>query len=82
MKSQLMNILLNTSSDNSDTSEEEIHDSDIDSETDNENGCACLDKEQCSHKEKNFEDDLYLIQSQFQDNININVISSDIAHIL
>ncbi|KAL4579416.1 hypothetical protein LXL04_015562 [Taraxacum kok-saghyz] len=37
MKSQIMNILLNTSSDNLDTSEEEIHDSDIESETDNEN---------------------------------------------
>ena len=84
MKSQLMSILLNTSSDDSDnsSSEEEINNSDEGSETGNEENCACIDKEQCSCQENNFEDELYLIQSQFQENMSINVLSSDVAHIL
>lgn len=83
MKSQLMNIFLNTSSDDSDDnsyiSEEEVNDSDVESVANNDNSCVCINKEQCSCKENNFEDELYLIQSQFQDNMNINVISSDIT---
>lgn len=57
MKSKLMNILLNIFSDFSDDSydtlEDEINDSDLESITNNDNSCACINKEQCSCQEKN-----------------------------
>ena len=83
IKNQLLNII-NDSSEEEYSSEDESdiniigYDSDSFSESEDIE-CKCDNKEECSC---DMDHQLYLIQSQFQDNLTINVISNDIAELL
>lgn len=83
IKLQLINLIDNSSdgeeiSDNNSDINMTDYDSNYDSDSE-EIECNCDNLEQCSC---NMDHQLYLIQSQFKENLTINVISNDIADLL
>nr|KAJ0223663.1 hypothetical protein LSAT_V11C200059930 [Lactuca sativa] len=76
MKEKLKEILLNNSEESSSDDEinninpdEEIYTSSSSSSNEEENNCFCINKNNCS-----CDDEIFNIQSQFQDNLQINMI--------
>ncbi|KAL4581677.1 hypothetical protein LXL04_006204 [Taraxacum kok-saghyz] len=83
IKNQLLNIINDSSEDEySSENESDVNMVEYDSDSFSESeviNCKCENEEECSCE---MDHQLYLIQSQFQDNLTINVISNDIAELL
>lgn len=78
-KQKFISLMEDTDTDSSENYLQNYYDEDI---TSCEDECNCIIKTELESDNNKFEDEIYLIESQFQNNLQINMISSDIAKLL